>query len=222
MYAAHASRSPPFKDNRSPKTIPFKTSEKVRCFKKLNSGVRGKKITDHWHIPKIEKNIAWMGTSNLRRITKIDRDDVQVISYSGMKLQQFLRLIDEFAFGKGSKNPGMQPSHIVAMGGINDMDLSKQTNKTSISNIHSALKRQFPNSKISFCQVPMDEPKFSPNQVETIRQLNEDIAYYCKNHSINCIPTLPKEDFEVDPADYIHWTPDCANKTFKHVMKHLN
>ena len=139
-----------------------------------------------------------------------------------MKLDQLIRLIDEFAFGKGSKNPGMQPSHLITMGGLNDMDMSIKTNKASISRLYSALKRQFPNSKLSFCLIPMDKSKFSEKRVKTIEDLNNEIKSFCEKNSVNCIKTLPSKDFEVDPADPIHWTPDCANKTFEHVIKHLN
>ena len=139
-----------------------------------------------------------------------------------MKIDQLIRLIDDFAYGPDSNNPGMQPSHVITMAGINDMYMSKTTNKVNISRLYSALKRQFPNSKISFCLVPMIKTAFTDKQYETIQDLNREIQSFCDKNALNCIPKLPKEDFETDPADPIHWTPACANKTFEHIMNHLN
>ena len=222
VYAPATTSSPPFKDNRRDNKIPFRTSSKVQSFDSLNKGEKGKKVTEKWYIPKIEKNILALGTSNFRRIEEVKRDDVQVVSYSGMKLDHLIKIIDAFAYGPKSLNPGMQPAHVITMCGLNDMNLGKGTNKVNISKLYSALKKQFPNSKLSLCQLPMEREAFSAQQVDTIRELNNEIQSFCDTHSIQCIPRIDRSEFEVDPADPIHWTPTCANKTIEHILAHLN
>ena len=211
-----------FEDRRQSRKIPFKTSKKVEYFPKLADKVKGKKVVDHWQIPKITKPVLALGTSNFNRIENVDRDDAQIISYSGMKFDHLIKMLDSFKFGPESQTPGMQPAHVVFMAGLNDMRLSKCTNKTNISRLYSAARKQFPNSKISFCQVPMKKNKFTNTECETIDDLNCEIKIFCERHKVNCIPKIPFSDFEVDPADPIHWTPKCADKTIKHIFDNLN
>ena len=157
----------PFQNKRPSNKIPFKTSEKVGCYMKLNCKIRGKKVIDHWDIPKIQKPILVLGTSNFRRIENVDRDDVQILSYGGMKFDHQLKMLDAFKFGPKSHFPGMKPTHVTIMAGLNDMDLAKCTNRSKISRTYSAAKKQFPESQISFCQVPMQKNMFTKPQCET-------------------------------------------------------
>ena len=216
----------PFQNKVKNNKIPFKTSDKVKCFPKLEDNVKGKKITDRWYIPKIEKSKLVLGPSNFSRIENVDSDDVQIVSYEGMKFGHLQKMLDNFKFGPNSRNPGIKPTHVTIMVGINDMDRCKSTNKFDVSKIYTAAKTQFSESKISFCQVPMKRYVFTQTQCNTIDDLNEEIVKFCNRNSptqpIQCIPTIPVGDFEVDPADPIHWTPSCADKTIKHILNHLN
>ena len=180
VFASQSSASPPFKDKRPNKKIQFKTSDKVKVFSRLNQGITGKKILNQWYIPKIVKPKVKIGTSNLARIEEVKQDDVQVISYSGLKINQLTKLVDAFQYGPNSQRPGMQPTHVSTMVGICDMDMSPKTNKIAISNLYSALKRQFPNSKLHFCQVPMKKELFSAKQRGTIDEFNRDLKLFCE------------------------------------------
>ena len=211
-----------FEDRRQSNKIKVKTSEKVQYFPKLADHVKGKKVVEHWHIPKITKPLVAFGTCNFNQIENIDRDDAQIISYSGMKFDHLIKMLDSFKFGPESRTPGMQPADVVIMAGLYDMKLSKCTNKSNISRLYSAARKQFPNSRISFCQVPMKKDKFTKEQCGTIDDLNREIKIFCEKHEANCIPKIPLTDFEVDPADPIHWTPTCADKTIKHIFDNLN
>ena len=220
----HPSQLPPkriaeFNYTRPSNKIQFRTSGKVQWFKSLNN-VRGKEIVNVWEIPKISKPNVIIGTSNFRRVENVDRDDVQIISYSGLKFDHLNKLLEGFKYGKKSKRPGMQPAHLTIMAGINDMNLQFRTLKSSVSRTYFAAKRQFPDSKISFCLVPMNKPKFTLKQCQTIDGLNKEIESFCKSHKIKCIPKI--SNFEVDPADPIHWTPTCADNTINHILGHLN
>ena len=204
------------------KKIPFKTSQKVTCFMSLGN-IKGKNITNHWKLPRLTKSTVAIGTSNFRRIENIDRDDVEVFSFSGMKLGQLAKVLDDYQYGPTSRYPGIQPTNVILMAGLNDMKLSKITNKTNISRVYSAARRQFPESKISFCLVPIMKGKFSTSDYATIADLNNEIEIFCRNHTkVQYIPRIAIKEFDVDPADPIHWTPECADKTIKHILKHLN
>ena len=208
----------------SPKKIPFKTSAKVQSFNSLHKSVKGRRITDRWEIPKVTKSILALGSSNFRRIENVDRSDAQIVSYSGLKLDTLLKILKAFKYGKSCENPGQKPAHLIIMAGINDMRLCRSTNKQNICKIYQAAKDAFPDTKISFCQIPMSQSDkhFSDLERDIIDDLNREIAAFCENKHLNCIPKLNEEDFEVDPEDHIHWTPTCADKTIKHIFDHLN
>ena len=110
------------------------------------------------------------------------------------------------------------------MVGLHDMNLVRSTNKQNISKIHSAAKTAFPGTKVSFCQIPMKRksPEFSKEQVKCIDELNQDIAAYCKDPQLNCIPRINIEDFEVCSDNVCHWAPPCGDKTIQHIFDHLN
>ena len=207
-----------FEERSKSKAMKFKTSDKVTCFDKLPLGTKGKKVTEYWQIPKVTKPILIIGTSNLKRIENVERNDAQILSYSGLKLGQLERMLNNFQHGNTSNNPGMKPAHVIIMAGICDMNLKFRTNKGNISKIYSAINRQFTGCKVSFCQIPMKENLFTHEQSKSIRDLNEAIQHFCKDEH-NCIPVI--EDFEVDPAEPIHWTPKCADRIIKHIFDHL-
>ena len=216
----------PFDHTQPKKMKGFNTSKRVKCFQKLpNNGhkkVKGQNILNHWSLPKVTKPKLVIGTSNFRRIENVDSEDVQVVSYSGLKLTQLSLLINAFEFGPKSKNPGMKPLDVVIMVGINDMGLAPTSNKSSLHRILTSLKSQFPGSRFSFCQVPIKSGMFKKTEVETIEALNKEIERLGKIENINVIPKIHDDDFEVDPVEPIHWTTSCADKTIKHILNHLN
>ena len=163
-----------------------------------------------------------MGTENFSNIENVTRKDAQILSYPGLKLDHLVKMLYDFKYGKSCANPGLKPTHLVMMVGLNDMELARMTNKQNISKIHSAAKLAFPGTKVSFCQVPMKKNLFQPELVTRIDELNEDIATYCNRHELNCIPRINKEDFEVQENLIRHWTPPCGDKTIQHIFDHLN
>ena len=196
-----------------------KDSPSVTKFRKLQNHERGQKMLSVWEIPKVVKDILVLGTSNLARISFVERKDAQVISYSGLKLEPLRKLLAAFKFGKDSKDAGRQPSHVVISVGLCDKGFSHKSNRINLTKVIHEAKRQFPKSKISFYQQPFD-PRLSTDDKNTLEKLNGAIEELCKAHDLNCIPRLPKNKFAV-VNDQIHWTEDCANATVEHFFQHL-
>ena len=214
---AEKSKSPPRRTTAQTQ----KNNPAVTRFPNLK-GQRGRNITNVWHIPKITKNILVLGDSLLARISFVQRRDVQVLSYPGLKLAQMEIILKSFQFGPKSTSPGQQPSHVVFVVGINNRGLASTTNDVELKKMINEAKRQFPNAKISIYQQPFDK-KLPSNEVSTLRTFNDAIEKQCKNLNLNCIPEIPAPKFAVVGGhDHIHWTEDCANATVEHFLEHLN
>ena len=202
----------------------FSCCKQVRRFPNLPRGDTGAKICNTWYIPKVTKDILCLGTSNFSRISSIKSNDAQVISYPGLKLNSLLRIIDNFQYGVDSKHPGQKPSHVVISVGLNDRRLAAATNSVNMDKIIRSAKKQFPGSQISVYQVPCAENLLSAGEINTIHDLNVAIAKKCDENSVNCIPKLSGDLFEIDSHDTsgIHWSAKCANATMEHILASLN
>ena len=211
-------KSPTFRPNA---TETQKNTPSVQKFRKLKSNERGQRMLSAWEIPKITKDLLVIGTSNLARISFVQRKDAQVISYSGLKLNMLLQLLQAFKFGPNSETPGRQPSHVVFSIGLNDRCLSTSTNETTLRKVYLEARRQFPDSKISFYEQPFDLG-LPEKEKKTLVSLNDAIRNLCQAQKLNCIPRIPKAKFAVTDHDMIHWTENCANSTVEHLFDHLN
>jgi len=193
----------------------------VTTNRRLEKHERGNLITEAWKIPKVTKDILVLGTSNLARVSFVNRRDAQVVSYPGLKLYMMTKLLAAFKFGSKSTNPGQQPSHVIFSIGINDRNSAPATFKTELKKLINEAKRQFPDSKISIYQQPFDQ-KLSRDETLNLTEFNAFVEQICKSKGLNCIPRLPKAKFAVTPRDPIHWTENCANATVDHFFAHLN
>lgn len=190
----------------------------VKRFPKLKPQERGARLHAVWEIPKIEKDILVLGTSNMSNIGVVRRHDAQILSYPGLKLHQLLQLLKGFKYGSGSTNPGLKPSKIVIVAGINDRTLSCSTNETTMKKVVNEAKRTFPGSKILVSQQRFD-PKLPQKERDTISKLNDVVRSIS---GIKCIPPLPLAKFKTIERDNIHWTAECANATIEHIFSCLN
>ena len=220
---ASAARSPPSEPIRPPSCRNlFNTHPSVNRFERLGKEHRGNKIHEKWEIPRVEKNILILGTSNLSRISEVKRRDAQIACYPGLKLDQLLRLLQGFKYGSGSQNPGLKPSKVVLMVGLNDRGLSPNTNETNMKKVVSEATRVFPGSKIHILLNAFSNT-LSFNEKQTLKKLNEVITLSCSNkEDVDFIPPIPQSKFEIARGDNIHWTERCANATIDHVFHHLN
>ena len=210
--------SPTFRPNAKTQ----KSSPAVTKFPSLKPDQRGARIHTVWQIPKLAKDILVLGDSNLARISFVNKIyNAQIISYSGLKLDLLLKLLQNFKFGPKSSNPGVQPSQVIFSVGLNDRDLSDSTNGVNLKKVFNEAKRQFPNSKIGFCLIPFDS-NLPVKQRETLDNLNAAIQELCEKENLNCIPRVPRNKFSTTLKDPIHWTENCANAIIEHTLAHLN
>ena len=214
---AEKANSPPSRTN----TGKSKYTPAVTKFPALKPDQRGTQIHSVWEVPKITKDILVLGDSNLARISFVNNRNAQVVSYSGLKLDLLLRLLQNFKFGPKSDNPGRTPSQVVFSVGINDKELKDSTNEINIRKVMNEARRQFPGSKISFCLISFDK-KLSSNHKKTLDNLNDAIKALCDKEELNCIPKVAERKFETVSKDPIHWTENCANATIEHIITHLN
>ena len=198
-----------------------KATHRITKFRALKKDTKGTaSLLDQWHIPKLTKDILVLGDSNLARISYVNRPDAHLISYSGLNLWRLLILLQNFNHGIKSSNPGVQPSRIIFVVGINDRNQAVSSNGINLNKVFNEAKKQFPNSKITFYSIPYDQ-NLGSESIEKIKKLNEAIEKLCKK---DCIPKIPIKKFATCPKDkdHIHWTEDCANATLEHIFAHLN
>ena len=187
----------------------------VTRFPNLPPKTFGDKILEYWFIPEITKKIVVFGTSNLSRVTQIGRMDTQILSYPGLKLESFLRLLTNFEFGPGSQ----KPDHIIIAIGINDRGLTSSTNHVSLKKVVNMAIKKFPGCKISL-YMNRYSPLLARKERDTLGDLNNRIEEQCETKNLNLVAPVPSKHFEVDPNDHshIHWTEKCANLTISHMI----
>ncbi len=221
---AGAARSPPLAPIRpqSKKSL-FNRSPNVDRYPRLEpEQKRGQQIHERWEIPKVKKDILILGTSNLSRISKVDRQDAQILSYPGLTLSLLLKLLQGFKYGASSDNPGLKPSKIVVVAGLNDRGYSPSSNEVSMKKVISELARHFPGSQILILKNRYSD-RLRAHEQQTIGLLNDFITTYSRKKSgVDAIPPIDLKKFEVNHTDNIHWTEPCANYTLNHIFRHLN
>ena len=202
-------------------TRPTPTPAVIR-FPNLKKEQRGTNMHSVWQIPKLTKDILVMGDSNLSKISFVNNRNAQVTSYPGLNLYTCFRLLEHFKYGPNSSTPGVKPSNIVFSVGLNDRGSKETTNDVNVKKVINEAKRQFPGSKISFCEVPFD-PKLPSDQKHILNKLNAHIKTLCdKDELCNYIETIPQRQFATSRTDDIHWTENCANAIIEHTLNHLN
>ena len=217
-YSKVASKSPPASRQTSPKSPP---RTKITKFPALGDKKHSvEQLREHWAIPKITQDTLMIGSSNFSRIPWVPRDDVQILSYPGLKLQSLWHLIRDFKFGPGSSDPGRKPSKILFSCGLNDRCLSKNSYEGLLRKIVSSAKTNFPGSTIYFAQIGFSQD-LPPYQQENLRFFNRKMQDVATRTGAKCVPYIPLSQFEVGP-DSIHWTENCARTHLDHFLRHLN
>lgn len=218
---ANKTKSPPARPNLFAKTQA--SAPAVKKFPNLKSDERGARIHSVWEIPKLTEVNAIFGDSNLARISFVKSRDMQIVSFPGLKLDLLLKLLQNFKYGAKSGNPGIQPSHVGFVVGLNDRGLSAATNEVNLKKVFKEAKRQFPNSKISFYAIPFDS-RLKKEWIAGIEKLNDVAKTICAKEGFNFIEKIPRAAFATCRMDksHIHWSEDCANATIEHIRSHLN
>jgi hypothetical protein len=141
--------------------------------------------------------------------------DTQILSYPGLKLESFLRLLTNFEFGPGSQ----KPDHVIIAIGINDRGSTNSTNHVSLKKVVNMAIKKFPGCKISL-YMNRYSPLLARKERDTLGDLNNRIEEHCETKNLNLVAPVPSKHFEVDPNDHshIHWTEKCANLTISHMI----
>ena len=211
------------------KKIQFSTSEKIDAFSPLpKNGVeaRGRALQKKWKMPKLTKNTLIVGDENLQRIEKIDDDDVQILSYPGLKFSNLKlllnarkELVENYKRNpRENENPGTKPEKVVFMVGQHDTSMQASSFHSNLGAIKPLLMNQFGGSQIYFCQVN------TPDKEPHILACNKTLDEFCKKQQPHWtfVQCLPDDIFETDPADPTHWTPECAQKAASLIFNRLN
>ena len=199
-------RTPLPKSPRQPKITKFPTLGKQKY--------SVQHLRAHWEIPKVMQDILMIGTSSFCRIPWVSRDDAQILSYPGLKLQSLLHLIIFFKYGPGSPNPGRKPKKVVISWGLNDKALAPSTTDVSLRKIIIEAQRIFPGSEIYLAQIAFSS-KLPTSEQNNLRLFNDKIKSLATKTNIICIPCIPANKFEVG-SDNIHWTENCALAHLEH------
>ena len=174
-----------------------------------------------WEIPRVTKPVLILGDSNLSRVTEVRRRDAQIVSYPGLKLDHLLKLLQRFKHGSDSQNPGMKPSRVVFVVGVNDRGLAHSTNDLNMKKVINEASKVFQGSNILILQNQFSD-RLSREEKDVLRKLNETITFLSNKKAIDFIPPLDKKKFQSTWHDNIHWTERCANLTIDHIFQFLN
>ena len=216
---SHSTKSSPTRSRPSLSKSPFRA--KVTKFPPLGHKKHSvEELKKNWEIPKVMKDILMIGTSNFSRIPGITRDDAQVLSYPGLKLQTLIHLLKFFKYGPKSPNPGRKPQKVVISCGLNDRTLAPSTTEVLLRKIISETQRNFPGSKIFLAQVAFSS-KLPTSEQQNLKLFNDKIKHLAHKMNIKFIPYIPASQFEVG-SDNIHWTEKCALAHLDHFFQHLN
>ena len=155
----------PFKaPNISPQISPSAKNTKFPALGKRKYSVEHLKA--NWEIPKVMKDILMIGTSNFSRHPWVSRDDAQILSYPGLKLQSLIHLFNFFKYGPDSPNPGRKPRKVVISCGLNDKTLAPSTTDVALGKIINKAQQIFPGSEIYLALIAFS-PKL-PTSEQTI------------------------------------------------------
>ena len=174
----------------------------------------------NWEIPKVMKDILMIWTSNFSRVPWVYRDDAQILSYPGLKLQSLIHLFIFFKYGPDSPNPGRKPRKVVISWGLNDKTLAPSTTDVALGKIINKAQQIFPGSEIYLAQIAFTSklPTSEQNNLKIMNAKNKSLA---TKANIKYIPCIPANKFEVG-SDNIHWTENCARAHLEHFFDHSN
>ena len=169
----------------------------------------GKKLLGIWNIPKIKKDKVAIGSFDPS--VKFKDQDLQVLSYPGMKLSQFKNLVNNFKFGHGSREAGRMPSKILVSLGTFDQHLTLNTAQTQFNQVLLDLEKEFPNSQQFVAAVP-SHPGYSAEQKKWVTDLNTFLQGKCRGRDLVWVPYAP-----LDPQGMRN-----PQAEFDHLIQSLN
>ena len=169
---------------------------------------------DAWRLPKLNKPVLILGSSNLNRITRSTSSDIQIESYPGASFRHIKQIVDNYHFS-------VAPTHIFLSIGLNSRNaLPRTTSNPEMRTMLSSIRRCFPEAsifipKINFSYQLKDKIK---SNLEQLNSMMDDLP------GVTVMNKLSDSEFEIDPMDTnrIHWTEHTANAMLKFWLSHLN
>ena len=159
-------------------------------------------------------------TSNFSRIPWVSRDDAQILSYPGLKLQSVIHLFNFFKYGPDSPNPGRKPRKVVISCGLNDKTLVPSTTDVARGKIINKAQQSLPGSEIYLAQIAFSS-KLPTSEYNNLKIMNAKIKSLATKANIKYIPCVPANKFEVG-SDNIHWTENRALAHLEHFFDLVN
>lgn len=177
-------------------------------FKPTYHIARSHRRLQDWHF-KPRKPVVILGDSNINRIPPHQNPEIQLDSYPGANMYQFLKLCE--------KSPVSPSTKILVLSiGINNKDQDpKQTSIKQLKALYRQARTTFPNADIYF-PIMNFSPHLTQTQQENLKLINNTIATH-----LPFLAEIPHDTFMTE-TDNIHWTTPTAQHIFQYWCKQLN
>jgi hypothetical protein len=156
-----------------------------------------------------------LGTSNLNRIARKPRRDMEIHSYPGGRFEHMANMLEKTPVQDG-------PRRVIIAMGIND-----STNRVPLQKVEAMVqktaalaKQKFPHSEVYLAGI-----NHSDNLNETaLHRTSELNSIIQKLRGVHSLSNIPPSTVQIDPKDRygVHWTPDTAQKVLSHWVQNLN
>ena len=182
-------------ETESSPSIPMFLVDKIRHKKSIHKA-------SEWFLEGTDKGILVIGDSNISRISKGSRAQIQTESFPGAQIGHINTVLNKM-IGPQVEN---YPECVILSVGINDMNNSPgSTTIPAMRKLTQKANKQFPRSRIA---IPIAIPIAINDSLVRLR-------------NISIIPELDQKLFRTIPGD-IHWTADTADTLLNHWLCHLN
>lgn len=159
----------------------------------------------------VNKDILFIGDSNLSRIPYFTQSEIQIDSYPGATLYHLCGILQKL-------KPKPRVKMVILSIGLNNCLQGNEitTTKKQTQQLHRICQTVFPSSTIFFPLI-----NFSNNLKPQTKRLLESFNLILRE-KYNFLPKINDADFEVDPKDNIHWLSDTASEILNLWLKTLD
>ena len=194
-------------ETESSPSIPMFLVDKIRHKKSIHKA-------SEWFLEGTDKGILVIGDSNISRISKGSRAQIQTESFPGAQIGHINTVLNKM-IGPQVEN---YPECVILSVGINDMNNSPgSTTIPAMRKLAQKANKQFPRSRIAIPRINCPA-HLSKSQKANIKAINDSLV---RLRNISIIPELDQKLFRTIPGD-IHWTADTADTLLNHWLCHLN
>jgi len=176
-------------------------------------------LKSQWQIRIMEQpDTLVLGTSNISRITKKPRQDIELHSYPGGRLAHMQEMLHA-----APVHTETFPRRVIIAMGINDANrgrFPKPLISQQLSRVAQLAKARFPNARVYMAQTNYSA-KLAEQAAENTRSINRLVTQL---QGVRYLSHIPVGQVEIETRDKmgVHWSADTANQIVNHWVRNLN